>query len=85
MTVSQLVRLPARGGPLQRGGAAAGAEAVRYCAVAALNFTTSPAGTRPRFLTSMPWDLAHSRTATGSAASAARRPPRPGPAPGAQH
>ena len=33
-----------------------------YCPVAVLNFTTSSAGTRPRFLTSMPWALAHSRT-----------------------
>ena len=41
-------------------------EAVLYCPIAALNFTTSSAGTRPRSLTSMPWDLAHSRTAVES-------------------
>ena len=33
-----------------------------YYAVAALNLTTSSAGTRPRSFTSMPWALAHSRT-----------------------
>ena len=33
-----------------------------YCPVAALNLTTSSAGTRPRSFTSMPWTLAHSRT-----------------------
>jgi hypothetical protein len=33
-----------------------------YFPVAALNLTTSSAGTRPRSLTSMPWVLAHSRT-----------------------
>ena len=31
-----------------------GSEVVPYCPVAALNFTTSSAGTRPRSLTSMP-------------------------------
>ena len=33
-----------------------------YYVVAALNLTTSSAGTRPRSFTSMPWALAHSRT-----------------------
>src|SRR5579863_9990787 len=40
-------------------------EVVLYWAFAALNLTTSSAGTRPRSLTSMPWDLAHSRTSEG--------------------
>ena len=33
-----------------------------YRVAAALNFTTSSAGTRPRSFTSMPCALAHSRT-----------------------
>jgi site-specific recombinase XerD len=50
-----------------------------YCPVAALNFTTSSAGTRPRSLTSMPWALAHSRTSpVFSPLAAARRPVRAG-------
>jgi hypothetical protein len=53
---------------------------VLYCAVAALNLTISSAGTRPRSLTSMPWDFAHSRTAVESVplALAALCPFRPG-------
>jgi hypothetical protein len=50
-----------------------------YCAVAALNLTTSSAGTRPRSLTSMPWALAHSRTSVVfSPLAGARRPVRAG-------
>jgi hypothetical protein len=46
---------------------------------AALNFMTTSAGTRPRSLTSMPWDLAHTRTAVEPAGpSPALRPLRPG-------
>ena len=41
-------------------------QVVLYWPVADLNLTTSSAGTRPRSLTSMSWDLAHSRTAVGS-------------------
>src|SRR5207247_9924084 len=51
----------------------------RYCPVAALNLTTSSAGTRPRSLTSMPWALAHSRTSVVFRASGwALRPLRAG-------
>jgi len=50
-----------------------------YCAVAALNLTTSSAGTRPRSFTSMPWALAHSRTSVVfSPVAVARRPLRAG-------
>src|SRR5579871_3366402 len=50
-----------------------------YCAVAALNLTTSSAGTRPRSFTSMPWALAHSRTSVVfSPLTGARRPVRAG-------
>jgi hypothetical protein len=50
-----------------------------YCPVAALNFTTRSAGTRPRSFTSMPWALAHSRTSVVfSPLAGARRPVRAG-------
>ena len=50
-----------------------------YGVVAALNLTTSSAGTRPRSFTSMPCALAHSRTSVLSTPSArARRPLRAG-------
>lgn len=46
--------------------APADSKVVLYRAVAAWNLATSSLGTRPRSLTSMPCDLAHSRTAVGS-------------------
>ena len=46
-----------------------------YWPVAALNFTISSAGTRPRSFTSMPCALAHSRT---SVARVSHPPPPPG-------
>jgi hypothetical protein len=50
-----------------------------YCPVAALNFTTSSAGTRQRSFTSMPCALAHSRTSVVfSPLADPRRPPRAG-------
>jgi hypothetical protein len=50
-----------------------------YWLVAALNLTTSSAGTRPRSFTSMPWTLAHSRTSVEFRPLAeARRPLRAG-------
>jgi len=52
--------LPARRQQLSLPSAAVGRPP--YWLVAALNFTTSSAGTRPRSFTSMPWALAHSRT-----------------------
>jgi hypothetical protein len=44
-----------------------------YRVVAALNLTTSSAGTRPRSFTSMPCALAHSRTSVLSIPSARAR------------
>ena len=60
--------------------AARPAETWSYCVVAALNFTTSSAGIRPRSLTSMPWLLAQSRTSveSGSPALGLRRRDRAG-------
>ena len=60
--------------------AARQAETWSYCVVAALNFTTSSAGIRPRSLTSMPWLLAQSRTSveSGSPALGLRRRDRAG-------
>jgi hypothetical protein len=50
-----------------------------YLVVAALNLTTSSAGTLPRSFTSMPCALAHSRTSVGlSPFAAPRRPARTG-------
>ena len=50
-----------------------------YRVIAALNLTTSSAGTRPRSFTSMPCALAHSRTSVLSTPSAcALRPLRAG-------
>ena len=54
-----------------------GACCAPYWLVAALNLTTSSAGTRPRSFTSMPCALAHSRTSVVfSPLAAPRRPPR---------
>jgi hypothetical protein len=52
-------------------GAPEGGTSGPYCLVAALNSTTSSAGTRPRSLTSMPCALAHPRN-LGAVHSAAR-------------
>jgi hypothetical protein len=73
---------PARSSSLAGSGAVPdgdGGYSGSYCPVAALNLTTSSAGTRPRSFTSMPWALAHSRTSVVfSPLGAGRRPVRAG-------